>query len=132
MKSIRILLVDDDSPLLQTLADYLTNNLEVTVYTAASVPAAISEIDQHGPFDIMISDYQLPPHTANDLANYMKSAQIDTPLILHSAFTEIDERSFLKERNYIGLVPKPGHRELVKLILTRYPGAKKADVLSRN
>lgn len=125
MNPLRVLLVDDDFSLLQTLADYIRSALLTIVYTATSVPDAITQIDTHGPFDVLISDYQLPPHTARDLAQHLREAHDRTPLIIHTGFTGVDESHF-KSDHYIGLVQKPGHRELIRLILDRFPHAQKS------
>jgi len=124
MTKVRILLVDDETPFLQTLAELLQTTLLTTVYTATSVPDALSQIDRNGPFDILISDYQMPPHTAHDLAQHLRDAKNKIPLILHSGFSDIDESHF-EGAPYLGFVPKPDHRQLIRLILDHFPHAKK-------
>ena len=123
MKPLRVLLVDDDTALLQTLAEYLPATLTVVVETAASVPSAIARIEESGPFDVLVSDFHLPPHTAHDLEDHLRSSQILTPLILHSGFPKIDESKF-HPKAYLGQVAKPNSRGLVNKILEAFPHAK--------
>lgn len=122
---IKILLVDDDSTLLDTLADYFRSSLDAEVITALSVPSAIEKIDQHGPIDMIVSDYQLPPHTALDLAKHLRMHDILTPFAVHSGFSGIDESKFKVNPNYLGLFVKPANQELVALVKKKFPGSSK-------
>ncbi len=125
MKSpIRILLVDDDLNLLQTLSDYLKHRLLSIVYMAHSAPEAFAQFDLNGPFDLVISDFQMTPHSAYDIEDSLRRKQGKTPLIVHSSLTDIDESRFHPD-HFMGLVPKPGHRELFDLIAERFTYAKK-------
>lgn len=125
MKPLRLLLVDDDFALLLTLAEYLRNTLSAIVVTATSVPAALAQIDARGPFDVLISDFDLPPHTAHDLEEHLRNALVFTPMLIHSGYPKIEESRF-HPASYLGLVVKPGTRELVTKILETFPQAKKS------
>jgi CheY-like chemotaxis protein len=122
---LRVLLVDDDKDLLQTIADHLRTSLKVIVETATSVPAALAAIEESAAFDLLVSDFNLPPHTAHDLEDHLRNARNYTPLILHSGIPAIEESRFHPQA-YLGLVPKPGTRELASKILERFPQAKKS------
>lgn len=124
MSTLRVLLVDDDASLLQTLTDQLHAALKVHVYSASSVPAAIAALDEKGPFDLLISDYDLPPHTARDLVQHLQEAKSQTPFLIHSGLTDLDESVF-KGPSYLGLVAKSGPRSLTQTVLDRFPHAKK-------
>jgi DNA-binding NtrC family response regulator len=124
-RKFRILVIDDDVQLVESSADYFRQMLNAIVFTASSMHQAVMAIDDQGPFDILVSDYQIPPFTAVDLARHLRNALDKTPLLLHSGFDSIDEGEF-EDSNYLGLVAKPDIRGLVRRILERFPDAKRS------
>lgn len=82
----RVLLVDDDPEILQNLEEWLT--LEHTVRVASSVPQALATLAR-GPIpDVVIADYDMPPHKGEALLSIVAACYPNVCRILHTARTD--------------------------------------------
>ena len=123
--AFRILCVDDEVELVETLAAFLRAHTSALIETARSIPDAIKSMRENGPFDLIVSDYQLAPHTALDLAHHLNAKKIASKLVLFSGFDGIKPAHFEGE-NYLGLVAKPDHRDLLALLHLKFPHLRRS------
>nr|YP_009315433.1 Hypothetical protein ycf29 [Yamadaella caenomyce]SCW23888.1 Hypothetical protein ycf29 [Yamadaella caenomyce] len=115
--SYRILLVDDDIPLLHSVAAYLSSE-GFLIDTTTSVSAAISMLRLYH-YNLVISDIMLPESTGYDLIQYMtkdvKYKQI--PFIFLTAKGMTQDRILGYDMGCYGYLTKPFEpAELVSLI----------------
>jgi CheY-like chemotaxis protein len=86
---LRILLVEDHADTLKALRRYLVSN-GFAVATADTVRTATNLLDAQ-PFDILISDIDLPDGTGHDIMRRIKDRRLDIPGIALTGFgTEYD------------------------------------------
>ncbi|MFK7764537.1 MAG: response regulator transcription factor [Roseobacter sp.] len=57
---MKILVADDHDLVRETIAAFLVSEGEASVVTAGSLPEAINEVKQKGPFDLVLLDYNMP------------------------------------------------------------------------
>ena len=78
----RVLLVDDDVDVLESLADWLGRRHEVRIATgfAAAMAALVDGPD----FDVVITDYDMPPYRGDDLLAIVAARWPRVCRILHS------------------------------------------------
>ena len=78
----RVLLVDDDADVLDSLADWLGRRHEVHV--ATGFPEAIAALVE-GPLpDVVVTDYDMPPYRGDDLLAIVAARWPRIGRILHS------------------------------------------------
>jgi DNA-binding response OmpR family regulator len=100
----RILLVDDDTALLEMLSARLTRD-GFTVQSASSGPQALAHIDDGWP-DLVILDLMMPGMDGEELAARVKRA-VDLPIIVLSAVADAASKVNLIERYADDYVTKP-------------------------
>jgi CheY-like chemotaxis protein len=88
MAKTLVLLVDDDTDLLDVLATVLSSDHHVRV--AIGVPQAIALL-AHGPLpDVVITDFNLPPHSADELLELIAARYPQVRRILHTSTSRDD------------------------------------------
>jgi CheY-like chemotaxis protein len=82
-ETINLLVVDDDEDDLYLITDALSevHGTRYSVTTVASPLAAMGQLSKNT-FDVIFSDYRLGPVTGVDFIKSVRSAGIDTPIIL--------------------------------------------------
>jgi CheY-like chemotaxis protein len=89
LKDVRVLVADDDSLLLTTITDALTD-LGAIVMTASSGAELIEQLANEGPFDLVITDISMPWMSGLQAMHAIRTAGLGTPLIVMTALP--DER----------------------------------------
>ncbi len=117
LKGKTLLVVDDEADLRDILASEL-EFMGATVFQAENVLSAQRLLSQH-PVDLIVSDIRMPGGSGIDLLEYVKSRDVNTPLILITGFSDITtEDAFNKGAEAI--IHKPFKLDdLIKLV-TRY------------
>ena len=112
----RILVVDDEVALAETLRDLLMfHGYEVEIATNGIQAQSILDKQQ---FDLVISDIRMPMMDGMQLLSYINQNHRGTPVILISGFSDYDEKT-ASEKGARGLVSKPMDVEnLIKLVKT--------------
>ncbi|MGZ3420204.1 MAG: response regulator [Polyangiales bacterium] len=105
MAAMRVLVVDDEAPLLMTLAA----NLELEgfdVIGAANANDALTEL-RAGKFDLVLSDIRMPGMNGVDLFRQIKQIAPDLPVVLMTGFA-VEElvQDAMREGAY-AVLPKP-------------------------
>ena len=103
----RVLLVDDDALVLETVVDML-HELGYQVRSEASGAAAQAafEADPQA-FDLVITDMTMPGMTGDVLAKWLKSRRPDLPVLVYSGYTEEQIPEDTRLRAIDGFLPKP-------------------------
>lgn len=110
----RILVVDDEVALAETLRDLLVFH-GYTVDIAGNGIQARECLDKAS-FDLVISDIRMPMMDGMQLLQHINQFHRGTPVILISGFSDYDEKT-ATERGAKGLVSKPMDIEsLIKLV----------------
>jgi DNA-binding response OmpR family regulator len=120
---MRILIIEDDEMILRALEFRLTKeNYEVTV--ARTGKEAMVKLKSEN-FNLVITDLMLPFVMGMELLSYVKSLNIDTPVIILSAADEeatIMEAFKLGADDFIAKPFSPGELSMrVKRLLIRKP-----------
>ena len=89
LKDASVLVADDDSLLLSTIADALTD-AGASVTTAGSGAELIEQLANEGPFDLVITDISMPWMNGLQAMHAIRTAGLGTPLIVMTALP--DER----------------------------------------
>jgi DNA-binding NtrC family response regulator len=104
-KELRILVVDDDFSMTQTLGDILGFK-GYSVETANSGTEALDEIQKQS-FDCMLTDIKMPGITGVELARRARELQPGIPVLLMTAYAAEDQRSIALEEGALDIVNKP-------------------------
>lgn len=80
----RVLVVEDDPLLLETVADALTRK-GATVTRAASGAELVEQLDNEGPFDLIVTDISMPWMNGLEAMQTLRTAGLGTPVIVMTA-----------------------------------------------
>jgi PAS domain S-box-containing protein len=111
----RILVVEDEPDVRHYVVQQLTR-LGYSIAEAASGPAALIELREHGPFDLLFTDVVLPDGMSGlDLADAARTIQPDLRVLLTSGYSE--EMALGDGRGDLPLLKKPYARhELASML----------------
>ena len=113
-QSSRILVVDDEVSLAQTLKDLLVFHGYTVEIASNGIQAR--DLLSKSSFDLVVSDIRMPMMDGMELLNFINENHRGTPVILISGFSDFDE-STVSQKGAKGLVSKPMDVEnLVKLV----------------
>ncbi len=104
--TFKILVVDDDLDILETLIDFLAlggHNL----FKASQGQQALSILDREKGFDLVISDYHMPIMNGAALHFAMRERGIDCPFILCTGSPELIPADVWPALNLYALIAKP-------------------------
>ena len=76
----KILLVDDDAMVLAGLKRQLRNHFSID--TALSGEEALKQVQENGPYAVIVSDYMMPGMNGIEFLSYVKKSDPDTVRIL--------------------------------------------------
>lgn len=113
----RILIVDDEEMITDTIATYLELTTDLTIYTANDPLDGLKYVEEQE-IDLVISDFLMPKMNGLEFLRRVKEIQEDTTLILLTGYA--DKENAIKAINQIGLyyyIEKPWNdEELVRII----------------
>ena len=88
VRSLRVLLVDDDILVSMGAADMLLD-LGHSVTEAQSGPHALKLLETDAPFDIVVTDYAMPGMNGFELAQRIKKRNPKLPIVLATGYAEL-------------------------------------------
>lgn len=88
MSKPKILIVDDEKPLRDTLAKWLKPNYDCL--TAPSVDEAMKIVEQTPELALIVTDVKMPGETGVDLLRRAKSVNKELPIVLLTAYGTVD------------------------------------------
>ena len=113
----RILLIDDDGEVRETLVEMLAG-LGQTVTACADGAAGLARF-QDEPFDLVVTDLGMPGQSGWDVAKVVKQRRPDVPVLLNTGWADQIARDEAAARDIDGLLPKPFTRDELAGTLTR-------------
>jgi len=109
----RVLIVDDDEPVLRVQQRLLSQH-GFEIETAASGDAALNAL-RLAPFDVIVSDIDMPGMNGIRLLEYMRSYDVDVPVVLLTGAPSVETAVQALEHGAVRYLIKPaGARDLVK------------------
>ena len=109
MHQRRILIVDDDAIFLGLLQIFIDCLLpECQIVTVGDGATALTELQQQ-PFDLILTDYDIPGMNGLDLIQAIRQISADIPIVLmtgrYNGYREIETRA--SSANLAGFLSKP-------------------------
>jgi CheY-like chemotaxis protein len=88
----RILVIDDEDHVLFTLEEILTGSGHI-VKIARNGEEGIQLFEGDDPFDLVITDINMPLKNGNDVARHIRNSKnADTPIVAITGYTEMIQR----------------------------------------
>jgi two-component system NtrC family response regulator len=112
-----VLIVDDEKNYLVVLEDLLEDE-GYRVYTASSGPEAVKIIET-APIDTVLSDIKMPGMSGIELMEKVNSIDPDLPVILMTAFAEVDQAVHAMKKGALDHIQKPFDNQDVKRAVAR-------------
>ncbi len=103
---MKILLADDHDLVREAIAAFLASEGEASVVTTGSLPEAITEVKQKGPFDLVLLDYNMPGMNGLEGLRKMIAVNDDRPVALLSGTTTRALAEEAISEGAVGFVPK--------------------------
>jgi len=103
---MKILLADDHDLVREAIAAFLASEGEASVVTTGSLPEAITEVKQKGPFDLVLLDYNMPGMNGLEGLRKMIAVNEDRPVALLSGTTTRALAEEAISEGAVGFVPK--------------------------
>lgn len=101
----RILVLEDEFFLLDSMTKYLRGLPDVRVYGYGNLKAAVQGIRDHAP-DLIFSDIRLPDGSGLSLIDELNSMGMAVPLVFISAYVA-DHRERIPDNHHISVLEKP-------------------------
>ncbi len=102
---MKILLVDDEDSQRETLAGFLTKK-GYKIQQAQDVDSALKLFKSYH-FDLIISDYKMPRKTGEDLVIEVKAINPEIPVVIITAFGEVDDAIRIMKNGAKDYIQKP-------------------------
>ncbi len=116
-KEFRILLVDDDQNLLDTLGTILQLD-GYNVVTASSAHEGLLAM-QKQPFDLVLVDLKMPRTTGLDMLKVIREQYPQTKVVIMTAYATVDTTVQAMRLGVFDYLPKPFKLAELRTILTR-------------
>lgn len=100
----QVLVVDDDPIVLALLEERLTE-MGYNVTTRDRALGTSSWILKHNPW-LVVLDLEMPALSGGELAEFLKSKGLDTPVIIHSGKPEEELRQVVRSTGAVGAIRK--------------------------
>ncbi len=104
-RDLRVLIVDDHTLLIDTVAASLTSEFDFSVEAAGDVDSALAMIEQHGSFDVILLDYDVPGMKALEGLRLLIKAN-DGRVVLFSGVVNRTTVEMALDQGASGFVPK--------------------------
>ncbi|MEI6125795.1 MAG: diguanylate cyclase [Pseudomonadota bacterium] len=127
-QKIRILIVDDESSARDTVFDLLTE--DGYAVTAAENGRQALELLEHSSFDLIISDLNMPEMDGIALTKSLKTAGIDTPIIVITGFATIEHAVESMKAGAYDFITKPFNFDQIKITIEKALETKRLQKLA--
>ena len=115
----RLLLVDDDLVLLETLQEFLTaEGFKVTAASSGEEADALLQA-AHPPYDLVLTDLVMPGKTGMDVLKAALARNPSCTVLVLSGYGTVREATLAMDRGAYGLVNKPLQLEAFRQVLRR-------------
>ena len=114
----RILMIDDDPHMHRIVGIYLKNK-PYELVNVHSARMALHKLDER-PFDLILSDIQMPGMDGIELIKMIKAKYPDLPIIVLSAFDSERFRQEFTSFAALSILPKPFDQRTLSQLIERY------------
>lgn len=122
--SNKILLVEDDPDLREALIDTL-ELANVTVASAEDGESAILMLKENS-YDLVVTDVNMPGIDGHELLDYIKKHHVALPVILMTAFAEVNKAVDAMRRGAVDYLMKPFEPEMLIAAVDKYTFSSQA------
>ena len=102
----RVLCVDDDQFIRRFLSDALAAG-GYDVATASEGRSAMRLLEGHPGFDLVVTDYSMPPSTGIEVIEHAQRIDPTLPCIIVTAYHDLDLAMLAMRAGAVGFIPKP-------------------------
>ncbi|MBA2253198.1 MAG: response regulator [Nitrospirales bacterium] len=113
----RVLVIDDDAALLESLAEMLTIRLGRVHVDTCSNPASAEAMVRRGQYDLILCDVWMAPVSGLTLLPQLRKAAPEASIIMMSGVTNNTVRSQALASGATTFLPKPFDRDSLTLML---------------
>lgn len=106
-KSFNVLIIDDDQALLDLLSEFYKEKKFNTLACDTAEKALRLIVDKGYEFDLIISDLNLPKKSGINFIEEITKLNIDTPVILITAYGSIEEAAIALKKGAFDYITKP-------------------------
>jgi len=123
-----VLVVDDDPGVLKSVSSLLAEH-----YTVIACPSAgeAFKYASNGKISVVLSDVKMPMVSGIELLDHMRSLLPDVPVILMTAYAEIDTALSALKKKAFDLIIKPFDPDLLMEVLARAIASRRSAVRER-
>jgi two-component system response regulator FlrC len=126
MSTANVMVVEDDSELREALNETLTL-AGYHVATAEDGQAALQQMDDQ-PFDLVVSDIQMPRMDGHSLLKKIKGLHPELPVMLMTAYGSIQQAVDAMRDGAIDYMVKPFEAEVLVNMVSRYAGQGRSEL----
>ncbi len=113
----RILIADDHDLVRETICAILDQGGPIEIWSASNLPAAITHVEESGPFDVVLLDYNMPGMNGLEGLDHMLAANQNRPVGLISGMASLETATTAIEMGAAGFIPKTlSPRAIVKAV----------------
>ena len=116
---IRLLMVDDDINLLETLSQLLTRKGYIVTPAAGSVEANTILKNNYMVFDAVVTDLCMPEIDGIELAMMIKELPVKIPVILHTGKIDLIDEKQIAQAGIAEIIAKPYRIEKLDEIIKK-------------
>lgn len=106
LKKLKLLFVEDEDDLIKIISDTL-KKLDANFLTAPNGEEALKIIEENKDISIIITDINMPVMNGLDMIKEIQNRDIDIPIVIMSAHTEMDYLEKAKELGINNYLLKP-------------------------
>lgn len=106
LRAMKLLFVEDEEDLIEIISDTL-DKLDTNYLTAKNGEEALKIIDENPDLSMVITDINMPVMNGLEMIEELKKKDIDIPIIVMSAHTEIEYINKAKELGVNDYLLKP-------------------------
>jgi len=128
-KNVRVLIVDDEASVCETIADLLTDD-GYTVSTTNTGADALKLLEQ-SPFDLVISDLVMPGMSGIELTKNITAAYHDIPIIVITGFATIEHAVESMKAGAYDFITKPFNVDQIKITVQKALETKRLQKLAQ-
>lgn len=107
MKKYSVLVVDDSSSILSALKNFLSDDLDIDVYTAKTMKETAKVLlERKGKFEVVLADLGLPDAPQGEIIDFLKKFSLPIIVLTGSDTLEYEEK--FKNKNIVDYIIKDG------------------------
>jgi len=115
---MRLLLVEDDSAVLESIKDILTLTFDIEVLSTLSPKEAL-KIVRNEKIDILLCDIKMPELSGLELVSILRSEGFNIPIVMCSAYADKDNALMALRLHVFDFIEKPFKKDDLFIVVKR-------------